>query len=425
MRLLKAFISIIIALCYATNVFAANAKVEVEITNPTKLLLDNQPVVIPLNQLCMFKATKAIVTIDGKEIPSQIDFLTGTAEGGELCFLVNLAKKQKITASILLSDEEKQNTYEPQVYTEMMLANKKIKETNKQDLYISSLTVENGVNPYWQLHHHGAAFENNLVAYRIYFDHRQTIDIYGKYNKGMEIKATQWYPDAEQLAAGSGDDVLWVGNTLGLGTFRGWDGKAPTMLSDVEHRTQKILARGPLRTVVEVTDEGWTPNKGESPVNAHLIYTLYANHRDCQIDVRFNQATADRRFSTGIINVKDSKEFTDNEGLRGCWGTDWPVSAKDSVGHKRETVGLGICLNKKNIVSEEPANKDNYAFVVAPGEDNELFTPSAMTYHITYTSDNESFGYHTDKDWFNHLKEWKKTLQARKEVTIKVTPLSR
>ena len=59
-----------------------------------------------------------------------------------------------------------------------------------------------------------------MVAYRIYFDHRQTVDIYGKYNKGLELKQTQFYPDENQKKAGFGDDVLWVGSTLGLGTLR-------------------------------------------------------------------------------------------------------------------------------------------------------------------------------------------------------------
>ena len=85
---------------------------------------------------------------------------------------------------------------------------------NKQNLYISSLTVEKGTNPYWQLHHHGPAFENKLVAYRIYFDHRQTVDIYGKYHQGLELRDTQFYPDSLQKASGYGDDVLWVGSAL-------------------------------------------------------------------------------------------------------------------------------------------------------------------------------------------------------------------
>ena len=29
---------------------------------------------------------------------------------------------------------------------------------------------------------------------RVYFDHRQTIDLYGKVNKGLVIRDTQFYP---------------------------------------------------------------------------------------------------------------------------------------------------------------------------------------------------------------------------------------
>ena len=286
----------------------------------------------------------------------------------------------------------------------MMLSNKKIKESNKQDLYISQLTVDRGVNPYWMLHHHGTAFENNLVAYRIYFDHRQTVDIYGKYHQGLELKATQFYPDDAQKAAGYGDDVLWVGSTLGVGTLRGWDGQKPVMLEDVSHRSQRIVARGPLRTIVEVRDEAWVASPGVQPIDMTQTYTLTAGRRDCRVDVRFNRPAADVPLCTGIINVKNSEEFTDHRGLRGCWGTDWPVSAKDSVGHKRETVGLGIYVPRQYVVSEEPANKDNYAYVLSVPADH-------FTYYIAFGSDNEDFGYHNAKDWFNYLKAWKRELE--------------
>ena len=324
--------------------------------------------------------------------------------------------------------------YEPQVYAEMLLSNKKIKAENKQDLYISSLTVDRGTNPYWQLHHHGPAFENRLVAYRVYFDHRQTVDIYGKYRPGLELQATQFYPDSTQKATGYGDDVLWVGSTLGLGTLRGWDGQQPVMLEDVDHRTLRVVARGPLRTIVEVIDEGWRPAPAvpaadgtpaadaAAPERLTMTtrYTLYADRRDCMVDITFSPSpTLSRQFCTGIINVKNSTEFTDREGLRGCWGTDWPVSAKDSVGHKRETVGLGICVPRQHVVSELPRDKRNYPFVVS--------TPtSALHYAITFCSDNEqpqpaaadAFGtIHTAEAWFAYLTEWKQRLAAPVEVS--------
>ena len=96
--------------------------------------------------------------------------------------------------------------------------------------------------------------------------------------------------------------------------------------------------------------------------------------------------------------------------LRGCWGTDWPVSEKDSAGHKRETVGLGVCLPPNVVEKELNADKDNYAYVLHIDGDH-------LTYHISFCSDNESFGVHSAKDWFACLEEWKKALAVK--VTAK------
>ena len=240
-----------------TGVVIASAQTQKTVTveNISELELKAQPVVVDLKPLGEVKS--ALVRLNGLEVPCQMDDLDGDGTADELCFLTDLKKKQRQVFSLELSSVGEPRQYEPQVYAEMLLSNKKIKEENKQDLYISSLTVDKGTNPYWQLHHHGPAFENNLVAYRIYFDHRQTVDIYGKYHQGLELRQTQFYPDSLQKATGFGDDVLWVGSTLGLGTLRGWNGQEPVMLEDVAHRTLRIIARGPLRTVVEVIDEGW------------------------------------------------------------------------------------------------------------------------------------------------------------------------
>ena len=203
--------------------------------------------------------------------------------------------------------------------------------------------------------------------------------------------------------------MLWVGNTFGLGALRGWNGTEPTMLSDVQHRTQRILAKGPVRTIIEVEDNGWTVSPSLQPINMIIRYTLYAGHRDFNVDVRFNRNVPEYQFATGIINVKESEEFTDKDGLRGCWGTDWPST--DTLNWKRETVGLGIYIPTLHRVSEQPANKDNYGYVVK-ATDNQLH------YNLVYTSANEEFGYHQAKDWFNFLKEWKKELLSPIDVRI-------
>lgn len=395
----------------ATSASLAQHTVTVTMRNNLKCELKDVPATISLKE---FYGTRSATVIEnGKETPYQIDDFDKDGNADELCFLTDLKGKETKTVTVTLSDNVQTKEWTPRTFAEIVLRNPSVKEKNKHDIYLSSVTIDKRTtNPYNVLHHHGVAFESELIGMRIYMDKRQTIDLYGKFHKGLEIEKTQFYTSKEQKTQGYCDDVLWVGNTFGLGAFRGWDGSAPTMLEDVEHRTQRIVATGPLRTIVEVEDNGWTIRKGDQPVNATIRYTLYAGHRDFDVDVTFNRNVEEYDFSTGIINVKNSVELTNGKGLRGCWGTDWPAGTSDTINWKRETVGLGIYVPDEYRKQEIPANKDNYAYVIAC-KNNQLH------YSLVYTSDNEDFGYHSDKEWFCFLKEWKKQKQNPVTISIK------
>ena len=396
---MKRILSLAVFTLFVSVAFAQQST-SVIVSNPSEMSKTDEPVVISLKEYGDIRS--ALVTSNGQEIPCQLDDLDQDDTFDELCFLVNLKGKETKTYKIQLFDEGEPRPYPARVFAEMLIRNDKVKEKNKHNNFIESITARGDCdNSYNIQHHHGVDFESELNGIRIYFDKRQTLDLYGKFHKRLELEATQFYTQPDQKAEGYGDDVLWVGNTFGLGAFRGWDGKEPTMIDPVRSRTQRIISYGPLRTIVELFDRGW------QGVNMTIRYTQYAGHRDTDVDVFFNKNVADRLFSTGIINVKGSEEFSDKKGLRACWGTDWPSS--DTANWKRETVGLGICIPMKYVRSEEPANKDNYAFVV--GTDNDH-----LSYKVIYTSDNETFGYHSAKEWFEFLKEWKKEVEMPIEV---------
>lgn len=387
---------------------SAQTTINLELTNPAKIDRTDVPVVVSLAEYD--DVSSAMVMIDGKEQPCQLDDLDQDGVFDELAFVTDFSKKQKKNATVTLFKIGEPRQYPARTYAEMVMRNGKVTEKNKHDIYISSIMVDKETansNSYNILHHHGVAFESELIAMRIYLDQRQTIDLYGKFHQRLELKETQFYTSDEQKKEGYGDDVLWVGNTFGLGAMRGWDGNEPTMISDYQRRTQRILAKGPVRTIVEVKDDGWRVTPSAKPVNMTIRYTLYAGHRDFGVDVTFNRNVPDLLFSTGFINVKDSEEFSDKDGLRACWGTDWP--ATDTLKWKRETVGLAIYMPAKYRVKEVEANKDNYAYVVK-ADGNQLH------YVLSYTSDNEDFGYHSAKSWFDYVKSWRRQLEAPIEI---------
>ncbi len=396
---------------------SATRTVTVFVRNQLDNARTDQPVVISLAQYGEVRS--ALVTVDGQEIPCQLDDLNQDDIFDELCFLANLGESERKQYTVTLFDKGEPRSYPARVYADMLVRNtsdKKLKK-NQQNNFLESITVRgDAADAYHIQHHHGVDFESELNGIRIYFDARQTLDLYGKYQKRLELQDTQFYTDAEQKAQGYGDDVLWVGQTFGLGAFRGWDGTKPTLVEPVRSRTQRIISYGPLRTIVEVVDRDWQApltssiSHHASSITMTLRYTQYAGHRDTDVDVFFNKNVSDYRFSTGVINVKGSVEYSDRHGLRACWGTDYP--ATDTTKWKRETVGLAVLVPHKNIASEEPANKDNYAFVVK-------IDGTHMAYKVNYTSANETFGYHSAQEWFDYLKAWRREVDHPVIVKIK------
>lgn len=390
--------------------FAAERQLTVVVKNPTTETREDAPVVVRLPKDKAWQA--AIVMLDGKEVPSQLDDLDQDGWMDELAFTTNIGKKETQKFTVTLKDEEIPITYPARTFAEIVLRNPKVKEKNKHNYYLQELsTNKECYDPYHLPHHHGVAFENELIAMRIYFDERQTIDLYGKYNKGLELKETQFYTTKDQKAKGYGDDILWVGNTFGLGTLRGFSNGKPTMISDVNNRDQRIISFGPARTIVEVVDRGWKPEGSKIRMNLTIRYTLWAGHRDMDVDVHLSHPAKDVGFSTGLINMKNSQEFSDHKGLRGLWGSDWPTGKADSVNWKIETVGMGIYIPDSIRLEELPADKDNYGFKIGT-------EGKGMHYALTYSSADESFGYHNAKDWFDFLKRWRKSLEHPVEVTI-------
>lgn len=392
---------------------AANAEtktIRIGLANTLNVKRNDVPVVISLKDI-PFNVVDAVVKDGDREVPSQIDDLDRNLRNDELAFVIDMEAKGKKTLTVeLYSDKQTERNYPRRTYGDMIVRDFKTKKKNKFPGYIHSLSAPEGVDVFHLLHHHGADFESELVAYRVYFDERQTYDLYGKYNKQLELQTSQFYPDDEQLAAGYGDDVLWAGQTVGLGALRGWDGQKPTMVSPVESRGQRMVASGPVRTIVELTDEGW--QLGGQTFNLRQNVIIYAGHRDCEVQVYQDTPAEGVQFATGVINLNE-KMYSDHKGLVGDWGGNWPNGAKDSIaGKPKIVVGLAVNVPEKYIISEPANQKDQFLYTLGmKGSDR-------LTYNMAFTCDKETFGFKDAKEWFAWMKQWKKELDNPVKVTV-------
>ncbi len=216
------------------------------------------------------------------------------------------------------------------------------------------------------------------MAYRIYFDKKQTIDLYCKRTPQLELAESHWYPNDSLLAAGYGDDILRVGGTVGVGSVKFWNGKKQVHIENIASRTQRIVRRTRHSATIEVAVKGWQPISSLSGedgrgLDMSVQYTLKSGHRDMRCDVfcsslgdslPFRGGQEGPALCTGVQSIPAKSGFNwnsisspigeDGRGLvlqlpngvlLASWGTDWPVN--DSAKYAKETVGLAVFIPKE------------------------------------------------------------------------------
>lgn len=387
------------------------------VTNDWNRSKKDEPVIVKLADVkkLNFCVNSAVVTLSGKEIPCQLDDMDGDLKKDELVFLADIDAKTTQNYTVTLSAANAQKAYSPRVWGALILRDRK-------DIHpkLKMLEAPGSSNLFNDVYMHGSVFESEYVGWRVYFDQRQNLDLYGKKYRRIEIPETEFYTTAEQLEKGYGVDVLWAGGAIGCGTFRGWN-EGPTLIDSVQIRGQRMIADGPLRTVVELKDLGWKVKPTDtSTLNMRQRYIQYAGHRDIEISVSFDSPLASELFCTGVQKVGvtadesvrhgHNSEGNIRDGITASWGCDYPDMGKKDL-WAPEAIGLATYVPQKYIKSQHEDNL-NYLYVISnEGGKN-------ITYHTAFCAAKEQDGYHTAKEWFDSLNDWKENLDH--PVVIKV-----
>ncbi len=373
-----------------------------KITNKTRISRPDAPVVITIPETEAWVRSATVYQGD-TEIPSQLDDLTGDGKFDELSLVIDLAAWQSRSIRVLFTDvATEEERYPARVHARMFLVKEDKTREARQEISAEA------DNMYSKVYPHGPAFESELVAYRIYFDKRQTADLYGKQNKGLELAGTGWYPTAKQLAEGYGDDIIRVFNSVGVGTLKGWDPvkKQVTHITPMTRRTARIVANGPVRTVVDMAVEGWQYQNRTLDITSR--YILYAGHRDAEV---CNTITGGEglTFCTGVMKIAEhTKRIEPAKGFLATWGTDYPFD--DTVKFGKQTVGLAVGIDPKRI-KESVENAENYLIMMTP--DNR----GRIDYRMTFAAEKENFGYKSDTDFYSYVTLW----ALERQITVKQT----
>ncbi len=381
-----------------TNVTLISAvNINLKVTNPEKTEVKNYPIVIKLADYKTISAKdyqNLTIYLAGKQVSSQIDDLNNDGTPDELVFLVDLKPNETKKVALKTISPDKRIDFPTEVYTDLI-----VKRDNGKKEFIKEISSTKN-DMYNKMHHHGVAFESALIGYRIYFDNKSTIDLYGKKKQQLELATTGWYPTDEQAAAGYGDDVLTVYGSVGVGTVKGWNGTSATNIDKFDKRTQRIVSTGKLRTVVESEVDGWQ-YEGKK-IDMTVRYILYARHRDAICEVRASEDI--ENLATGVEIIKNGPTLSE-KGLVGSWGTDYPVT--DTIKYAKQTCGLGVSVPQKNVNKQIIEGMNN--LILMPYHKGEV-----LRFNLTAAAmKEEKDPFTTSEAFFAYLKKWNNQLNSK------------
>jgi len=240
------FVCIAAALCaYA----APRTKViKLAVTNPGASARPAEDIVVPVAALKRiapdFSANSAIVTtsnaatleedartLQTAELPSQADDIDGDGKYDEIAFQIDLGPRQTRIVTIAYGD-----------VASMM----RIRSKYPQRTYAKFAT-----------RYEGPGWESEETAWRLYFDARNAVDLYGKRRPGLYLDLFSAPEYVYHQEGPFGRDIYGIGKALGpAGIGALVNGKAQSV-AEVGDRKWRVAASGPVRSIVMLDYKGW------------------------------------------------------------------------------------------------------------------------------------------------------------------------
>ena len=360
MKTRLAFLFAIIIFSFAIADATPRIKViKLSVTNPTADARPAENIIVSVAELKRiapdFKPAAVIVTTSNAatieedtntpqttELPSQTDDLDGDGKADEIVFQIDLQPKQTRIVTIAYGDPA----------TIARLRSDYPRRTHAK----------------FTLKFEGMGWESDTTAWRIYFDQRNAIDLYGKRRPGLylELFGLPEYDYHEESPFGR--DIYKIGDALGIGAVGALVNGKVVKVSDVTERSWRIVADGPVRSIVELTYKGWKVDGRSVDLTSRM--TIWAGERGFEHRIRAQNAEG-LMLVTGLPRKPDLSEITANEAgvsqrIIGTWGHQvlrTGATATESL--PDENLGLTIFLPAASQSSRQvPSDPSNHLAVV-------------------------------------------------------------
>jgi unsaturated chondroitin disaccharide hydrolase len=352
---------------------AAAARIKViklAVTNPGSTARTAENIVVAVSALKKiapdFTAGSAIVTtsdaatldedartVQTVELPSQADDLDGDGKYDELVFQIDLKPHQTRIVTIAYGD----------MATMQRLRSPYARRTDAR----------------FEKHYEGPGWESETTAWRIYFDKRNAIDLYGKRRPGLYLELFGSPEYVYHQESPLGRDIYGIGKALGVaGIGAIVDGKV-TAVADVAERKWRVVSAGPVRSVINLDYKGW--KVGDRTVDLSSRITQWAGEHGFEHRIALSNADG-----LSLVTGIPLKPVTENlqvpePSVRGVatWGRQVVLSGTraQDTDLPDENLGVGAIMSKDQ-AGEVSADSNNRLIGVKPQQGVALIYGAAM-----------------------------------------------
>ena len=335
----------------ATQATPRTKVIKLSLTNPTAVARPAEDIAISVAVLKRiapdFNAGSVIVTtsaaatldqdsrtLETTELPSQADDLDGDGKYDEIAFQIDLAPHQTRIVTIAYG----------QMAAMLRIRSKYPQRTNAK----------------FATRYEGPGWESEETAWRIYFDARNAIDLYGKRRPGLYLDLFSSPEYVYHMEGPFGRDIYGIGKALGVAGIGALvDGKAQPV-AEVAERKWRVASAGPVRSVVELEYKGWKI-AGRTVDLASRITQWAGEHG---FDHRITISSSDGlSLVTGLpykSAVEDLKTAIPQIGARATWGPQVVLGGNkaQNVDVPDENLGVAVLLpqDQAGAVSNDDAN---------------------------------------------------------------------
>lgn len=185
------------------------------------------------------------------ELPSQLDDVDGDGKLDELAFQLRLGPLQTRIVTLAYGEQA---------------AILRLKSTYPVRAHAA-----------FREHYEGLGWESERAAWRIYFDQRSAIDLFGKRRDALALSIFGQAEYDYHRETPLGRDIYKVGNALGIGAMALLDGGKLTRFGAAPQHAWRVVANGPVRAMAQVTYSGVATASGARDVSS--TFTVWAGER--------------------------------------------------------------------------------------------------------------------------------------------------